>query len=291
MHIPRLAVVTCSAYPELWREDRRLIPAFGRHGIRAEAAVWSNPAARWTDYDAVLIRSCWDYYRDYPAFIGLLDTLDAAAIPVFNASDVIRWNTDKRYLLDLDAAGVEVLPTRVLESGSAEQLTSVAASEGWTHVVVKPTISANGHDTFGLPLPVDAAVGEALAPVLARGPVLVQPFAREIVDEGEYSLVFIDGVHSHSVLKRPRSGEFRVQFEYGGTVSRYEAPQWMIDQAARALAAAGRRTCYARVDGIVRGGRFVLMELELTEPNLYFEFAPEAATRLAASVAKGVRVD
>jgi glutathione synthase/RimK-type ligase-like ATP-grasp enzyme len=286
MRIPRLAVATSPGFPELWREDRRLIPAFARHGVRAEPAVWSNPAVRWNDYDAVLMRSCWDYYRDYPAFMALLDRLDEWGIQMFNGSHVIRWNTDKRYLLDLMAAGVAVVATRVLASGTPEGLASLGASHGWTRMVVKPTISANGHDTLGVSLPLDAPTREALAPVLARGPVLVQPFAREIVDQGEYSLVFIDGGYSHAVLKRPGPGEFRVQLEYGGTADPYAPPGWMIEQAAHALGAAGRRTCYARVDGIARGGRFLLMELELAEPNLYLEFAPEAATRLAGAVVR-----
>jgi glutathione synthase/RimK-type ligase-like ATP-grasp enzyme len=282
----RLALATYPGFPDLWREDRRLIPAFAQHGIRAEPAVWSNAAVEWHAYDAVLIRSCWDYYSDYPAFIRLLDTLDAADVRVFNPSDVIRWNTDKRYLLDLEAAGAPVMPTAILPRDSAHKIESLAASRGWSRLVVKPTVSANGHETHALNLPLDANDSDTLNAMLSRGPVLVQPFAPEIRETGEYSFIFIDGSFSHAVLKRPRQGEFRVQVEYGGTVEPFDAPDWVIDQAAQALAAARRATLYARVDGIVRDGRFLLMELELAEPNLYFEFAPEAASRLAAAVAR-----
>lgn len=281
-----LALLTAPAYPDLWHEDRRLIPGFARHDIEARAAVWSDPAVRWTDFDGVLIRSCWDYFLDYPAFIRLLDTLDAASIPVFNRSDVIRWNTDKRYLLDLEAAGAPVAPTEVLAAGTLDDVERLGADHDWTRIVVKPAISANGHDTHAVTLPLDPGPRAHLQRTMARGPVLIQPFVPEITAHGEQSLVFIDGSFSHAVLKRAGSGEFRVQAEHGGTAEPWRAPDWVIEQAAHALAAAARPTLYARVDGIVRDGLFVLMELELVEPNLYFEFAPDSAQRLADAVAR-----
>lgn len=285
----RIAILTYSRFPNLWHEDRRLVAAFADLGLHAEPVVWSNGSVEWRSYDAVVVRSCWDYYLDYSEFLTLLDGFDALGLRVFNSTDVIRWNTDKRYLLELLAAGAAAIPTEVAALTSLADLTSLAESRGWDRVVVKPTISANGHETHLASIPTEPEQRPGLEALFTIGPVIVQPFAPEIVSTGEYSLIFIDGTFSHALLKRPGSTEFRVQADYGGTAEPISAPLWMIQQAAQALAASGRPSLYARVDGIARNDRFLLMELELTEPNLYFEFAPDAAARLAGAVARELR--
>jgi len=283
----RLALATQRSLPDLYHEDRALIPALAAHGIVAEPAVWSDTETDWRRYDGVVIRSCWDYYEDYPAFLAWLDQLDARGIRTWNASDVLRWNTDKRYLLDLAASGIPVLETEVLQSASLSDIERVAVARGWARIVVKPTISANGYETHAVALPLSEADRATIGPMLARGPVLVQPFAPEI-SSGELSLVFIDERYSHAAIKRPATGEFRVQVTHGGSDQPYSAPHWMIEQAARVLAAARMPSLYARVDGLARDGCFLLMELELTEPNLYFEFEPAAVLRMAAALARGL---
>lgn len=285
---PRLALATQPSLPDLWLDARRLIPALARHGIRAEPAVWSSEMVGWRAFDGVVIRSCWDYFEDYPRFRRWLDTLDALRIRTWNGSDVLRWNTDKSYLLELAAAGVPVIETELLNSPSVADIEALAAARGWERVVVKPAVSANGANTMAVSPAAARAAPEvqAVAGASHRGRVLVQPFAPEIAADGEWSLVFIDGEYSHAVIKRPGSGDFRVQVSHGGTDEPATPPDWMIREASAALAASGQRVLYARVDGIARDGRFVLMELELTEPNLYFEFSPASVERMAAALAR-----
>jgi len=119
---------------------------------------------------------------------------------------------------------------------------------------------------------------------LAMADCLVQPFVPEIQDPGEWSLIFFDGVFSHAVVKRPASGDFRVQENFGGTVRAADAPDALVAQAAQILALADERTLYARVDGVVRAGTLQLLELELVEPSLFFDAVPTAAERFADAV-------
>jgi len=282
----RLALATQPSLPDLYHEDRALIPALAAHGIHAEPAVWSDDSVAWREFDGVVVRSCWDYYEDYGHFLRWLDALDAHGVRVWNDSRVLRWNTDKRYLLELSSAGIQVVESEILDSASVDDVQLAAATHGWTRIVVKPTVSANGSDTHAARVPLDQADRAVIGPVLARGPALVQRFAPEISATGEHSLMFIDGAYSHAAIKRPAPNDFRVQVTHGGSDEPFSAPEWMIEQAARALSAAPRPTLYARVDGLVRDGRFVLMELELTEPNLYFEFAPSSVERMAAALAR-----
>ena len=118
------------------------------------------------------------------------------------------------------------------------------------------------------------------------GDCLVQPFVPEVQDPGEWSLIFLDGVFSHAVVKRPAAGDFRVQEEFGGTRHPADAPPELVAQAERVLALAGERTLYARVDGVVRGGLFQLLELELVEPSLFLDVVPAAAERFADAVVR-----
>jgi hypothetical protein len=154
---------------------------------------------------------------------------------------------------------------------------------GWRRAVVKPSVSAAADLTIrveqGQPLP-------DLAPLRARGEVLVQPYLTEIEQAGEWSFVFFSGRFSHSLVKRPRAGDFRVQEQFGGLHAAQEPPPWLLQQAERALRAAPGPTLYARVDGCVVGGQFLVMELELLEPSLFLALDPGAPERFAAALAE-----
>jgi hypothetical protein len=116
--------------------------------------------------------------------------------------------------------------------------------------------------------------------------VLVQPFADEIARFGELSFTFFDGAFSHATVKRARAGEFRVQTEHGGTVDSVVVERVLIDQAAAVIRSLDVRPLYARVDGITRGDAFLLMELELIEPNVFMSYAENAADRFARAIAQ-----
>jgi glutathione synthase/RimK-type ligase-like ATP-grasp enzyme len=286
--VRRIALATYSRAPRLAADDQLLPPALASLGITAEPVVWSNDSATWSDFDAVVVRSCWDYHLQFAEFLAWLARLDAEGIAVWNSSPLVRWNADKRYLLDLARRGVATIPTMIVPRGRGCDVESLAIAEGWTRFVLKPTVSASGYETYALRTPLDDAAREAIAKVTAIGDALLQPFVEEVPRYGEYSFTFIDGAFSHATLKRATPGEFRVQTEHGGSVEPVDAPRALVEQATHVLKVLPETPLYARVDGIARGSAFLLMELELIEPNLFLGEASGAAERLAAAIDRRV---
>jgi glutathione synthase/RimK-type ligase-like ATP-grasp enzyme len=280
----KVALATSAAVPDLSPDDRLLLPALAALGILAEPAVWDDPDTSWERYDAVVVRSCWDYHHKADRFDRWTRRLEAAGFPLWNPPAVLRWNARKTYLRELADAGVPVVPTRFVESPGGPDLDAVLDEAGWREVVVKPVVSASAHETWRAERGCEAD-GERFRRLVGRMPVMVQPFLPEIEREGEWSFCFFGGEYSHAVLKRPRPGDFRVQADHGGVYRLADPAGALIEQAAAALGAAGSRTLYARVDGCVIRGELCLMELELLEPGLFLAVHPEAPGRFAAAIA------
>ena len=280
----RVALATYESAPELAPDDRPLIPALARIGIHAEPAVWSDSSIAWESYDAVVIRSCWDYHLRVVEFFSWLDRLESADVRAWNPPALVRWNADKRYLLDLARRGVPTIPTMIALRGRARDVEAIVHAEGWRRVVVKPAISASGYETHSLTSPFDDEARETIVRVASLSHVLVQPFVEEIPRDGELSFTFIDGRFSHATLKRARSGEFRVQTEHGGSVENTVVDANLMEQASRVLAAIDDVPLYARVDGVVREGDLLLMELELIEPNVFLGARAGAVDAFAEAI-------
>ena len=281
-----IALVTYDARPHATEDDRFLVDALTARGAKVDERSWSDRSARWEQYDGVIVRSCWDYFHRPIEFQDWLDALERRGARVFNDTATLRWNADKRYLRDLDARGVPVIPTHWIDRGAPASLDEVRARTGWSELVVKPAVSGGAHRTWRAS-PGDAADDQRLVALCADDTVLVQPLVDEIERDGEWSLIFIDGAFSHAVIKRPRPGDFRVQTEHGGTVEGIAPSASIIDDAARAIAAAGAAggpPLYARVDGCVVADRLMLMELELLEPELFLRMDASAADRLAVAL-------
>ena len=281
----RLALATYAPLPALTADDRLAVPELARLGIAARPAVWDDATVQWDDFDAVVIRSCWDYHRKPVAFGAWVRRLGAFGVRVLNPPPVLHWNADKRYLRDLASAGVPVIPTVWIDQGARASLAEILAAHGWSDVVVKPAVSASAHQTWRVAAADAADVQPRFSALTALGHVLVQPFVEEIRTSGEWSLVFLGGEFSHAVVKRPREGDFRVQAEHGGSHAAAAPPSHLIDAAQAALAAAPGPRVYARVDGCVVNGLFRLMELELLEPGLFLATHPAAPRRFARAIA------
>ena len=284
----RVAFVTYHKFPTLAADDRLAVAALAERGIAAEPAVWDDPAVAWEAFDAVVLRSCWDYFRDPGRFARWLGAVEATSVPVWNPPPLLRWNMDKRYLRDLAARGVAVPPTAWVELDAAPlpDLAALLRERGWDEAVVKPAVSADGHDTWRVSAHEAGRQQATLrALVASRGAVMVQRFLPELTAHGEWSCIFFAGAFSHAVLKRPTAGEFRVQSRYGGTAAPERPPAAVVEGARHALRQAPPADwLYARVDGVLLDGTFTLLELEMLEPSLFFDSDPAAPERFARAL-------
>ena len=277
-------------------EDGLLEQAFAAAGATTERVAWSDPTTDWTRFDALLIRQTWDYFERYEDFMGWLDRIDGR-VPVVNPVGTIRWNADKRYLVELADRGIATVPTIVVERGDcARALADRAGEVGWNEVVIKPAVSGAGRETHRLTarprgpaeVPHDPAAEALWQRLIVVEDMLIQPFVPAIVDDGEVSLVVIDGEASHAVRKIAAPGEFRVQDDHGGTVHPHAPTEPERILAERAIERAVERTgcgiAYARVDLVDTPDGPAVMELELIEPELFLRRRPAAARRLARAV-------
>ena len=285
-----MAFVTCVTWPELSDSDRLAASALETRGVSVSAVPWNDPGRGLDGFGAAVFRSCWDYHHDARAYLLWLERWELAGTRFWNPPELIRWNLSKRYLLDLERRGVDIVPTVLLEQRAARRLRALLAERGWARAVVKPAVGASAHDTT-LVTPASATeVARAIDAGHIRRPVIVQPFVEAIQTRGEWSVVFVDGVRTHAVLKRPAAGDFRVQAYHGGTWARAEPPPEVARAAELALAALPVPPLYARVDGVEAAAsgepRFLVMEMEVHEPALFFTVAPEAAEALAEAIVR-----
>jgi hypothetical protein len=281
---PRVALVTCAAYPNLYEDDLLLARALEQLGISPIPATWSDAAVDWTSFAALVIRTPWDYFERAAEFRAWLDARIVSGVLMCNAGDILDWNYDKRYLQDLEAAGVSLVPTVCIGRGEQADVAALASARGWNEIVVKPTISGGAYRTYRFLVDEAAAYTKEIDDTLADRGVLVQPFLPEILSGGELSLLFFDGVYSHAVCKRPRLGDYRVQFQFGGTTESVELEPALVEQARACVLAAPSLPVYARVDGVVKDDQFLLMELEVFEPLMFLASHPEAPGRFARAV-------
>ena len=269
-----LRIATCRVLPEADPDAAPLAAALAAAGLVAQLVGWDDPDADWDAAIPTVLRSTWNYPRAPDAFSAWLDRASAAA-PVLNPPDVVRGNLHKRYLLELAARGVPVVPTTIVEPGQPCELAAIAAPR----IVVKPAIGASSVGTRAF-APGDPAAQLHLAAITARGAALVQPYLGSVDGPGERAVVWIGGALSHAVRKARR---------FAGDPERIDGPFAIADDeravAEAALAPVAERIAYARVD-LARdaAGRPVVMELELIEPSLYFAHAPGSAERFVAAV-------
>jgi glutathione synthase/RimK-type ligase-like ATP-grasp enzyme len=278
-----VAFVTSKDHPGFAKDDLALVDYLQSGGVGCVAVPWDGDTTRWNTFDLLLIRSCWNYHRFSSGFVYWLNTIRSMAIPVLNPVETILWNVNKNYLRELQEAGISVPPTAWIEQAvSAKQLSHIMKENQWQKAVVKPVISASSFSTSVVTL--SSLLSEEDQQWDFDGGIMVQEFMNEIPDGGEISLIYFKGEFSHAVLKVAKEGEFRVQSEFGGTFTPYVADPVLIDQGTKVLQASGQMSWYARVDGFIRNKEFVLMELELIEPNLFFISKPDAAATLGKHI-------
>ena len=285
---PRICFVTCLAWPDISLSDAFVARALEARGAHVTGLPWNLEGARFDGFDAVVLRSSWDYHHAADAYLAWLTRWEAAGVAFWNRPALIRWNLSKAYLLDLEAAGVSVVPTLILDDDAA-RLPALMAERRWDLGVVKPMVSASAHGATLVPAAEADVVARAISEGRIRRPVMLQPFVEEIRTRGEWSLIFIDGRLTHAVLKRPGDGDFRVQPSFGGRSARGEPAAAVAEAARRALGALPEPPLYVRIDGVETARGFTIMEAEAHEPGLFFNLAPEAADVFAEAILRRAR--
>lgn len=280
----RVALVTSEELATLLPDERLLVEVFTKRGIEAQPTVWNDPEVDWLKYDLVLIRTPWDYTLHADDFLAWIDRLEAMQVPLLNPPVTLRWNLNKRYLLELRNKGANLLTTMVVQPGDPWTLEHHMRSMLLDEAVVKPLVSASARGTWRLHVDFAHVQQEKWTEALAQQEMMVQEYAKEIERTGEWSLIYFKGEYSHSVLKKPKAGDFRVQERHGGSLEAATPTPAMIQQGREILDLLDAVPLYARVDAIVRYGQLFLMELELLEPQLFFSKVPESAERFVELV-------
>ena len=282
---PRVRLAMCAAEPGVDPHDAPLVAALTDDGVDVSTAAWDDQSAGWGEADLVVLRGTWDYPQRLNQFLAWADGV-AAATTLLNRPEVLRWNTDKRYLADLAAAGAPVVPTSFLAPG--EPVVLPEAPE----VVVKPTVSAGSRDTarYTLATHADAARDHAAALLADGRTVMVQPYLDGVDAAGETALLFLDGRFSHAIRKGPLLQPDATptdQLYAPEEIRRREpsdAEHAVAAQVLAALPAWAGDLLYARVDLLPTAEGPVLLELELVEPSLFLDYDEDAGRRLADAV-------
>jgi len=284
MSARNLAFATYQKAPRLTPDDALAIKPLNEIGIAVTPAIWNDPNVNWKQFDAVIVRSCWDYHRQPRQFRQWLDHLQAQPVTLWNPAEIIRWNMHKKYLQDLAAKGVVIPPTIWLETESSADLFSLLHENHFAQAVIKPMISATAYQTYRTSPATARDDQPQLDEILRHSGAMIQKFVDEITTIGEWSLLFFAGKFSHAVLKRPHAGDFRVQADFGGTYHQHSPSPELIKQAEAVLRLIDQPLLYARVDGVDINGQFTLIELELIEPQLFLQMAAAAPRRFAEAI-------
>jgi len=281
----RLAFLSMDNLKGFVSDDALAIEPLRKLGWVVKTLSWRQPCD-WNLFDMVVIRSTWDYQNDMEAFLKVLEQIDSSKALLQNDLDLIKWNIRKTYLYDMEKRGNRIVPTLWEEAGIAEErLTDYFSRLRTDEIIIKPLISANADNTFRLKKEKIAFFFDELKNVFSSRPFMVQPFMANIIKEGEYSLFYFGGEHSHTILKTPKKNDFRVQEEHGGIITPINASDKLKTKGALAVNSIGKIALYARVDFVRdEGDEFAIMEVELIEPALYFRMDSQSAERFAITV-------
>lgn len=269
-------------YVGRWPEVlERLKATLESTGATVTATPWTDhvgDASSLAAYDLILPVIAWGYHRDHDRWLKACATWSEAGLAVANPAEVLRWNSDKTYLARLADRGAPIPPTRWTDRVTQDQVDAAFAETGASVLIVKPTVSAGAFRTLRL------APGEVLSDA-PEGAAMIQPYLKSIETEGETSLLFFGGRFSHAVNKRPVAGDFRIQVQFGGLYTAVTPDAAAMALAEQVLAAIDEPLLYARID-MARDddGRWVLMEVELIEPDFYLDHDPANGAGFAEAV-------
>jgi glutathione synthase/RimK-type ligase-like ATP-grasp enzyme len=261
-----------------FNENEDLFPFLQNKGLDITSEIWDDPQVDWAKYDVALLKTPWDYHQKFEHFNRWLDHLESNNVKLLNDYQVVRWNMDKHYLQEVEQSGFEIIPSIFLPRGWKEDLAPLFDRLATDKLIIKPCVSGGSRNTMVLDKQNAHRDIENVVELLKEGDFIVQPMMRQI-HEGEWSFIFLGGKYSHTIIKKPKNGDFRVQQIFGGTIETVSPDEIYIEEAKKYISRYAKDTLYARVDGLMVEGSFMLMELELVEPFLYLSYHPDAVER------------
>lgn len=281
-------------FGNMLKDDELLIHALAAKNINATRVDWADPAVKWNTFDAAVFRTTWDYYTNAEKFMNWLQEREKEGLRLINKPGIIRWNLDKHYLNDLQKSGIPIVPSVFIGRKDPLALGTVLTNNNWDEAVVKPCISGGAWHTYRFNKSSVISTEKLLQPIAGTHDLLVQPFMEHILAGGEDTLMVFDGTCTHAVRKKAKSGDFRVQDDWGGTVESCEPEPEQIKLAEDAFQAVSKlysTPCYGRADMVKNAeGQWVIMELELFEPELWIRHFPDSATSFAHAIASRLSV-
>lgn len=262
--------------------DDLLIEPLNKLGWTVEKVSWRKLNVNWNVFNAVIVRSTWDYQTDHLKFLKVLEEIDRSDAHLENSLPVLKWNMNKSYLHDLEQKDVLIPHTLWEKSFNDVNAYKYFDLLNTDEIIIKPNISGNADNTFRIRRDEIINYIPNLEGVFRNRDFMVQPFMKNIIDEGEYSLFYFGGEYSHAILKIPKEKDFRVQEEHGGILKSIIPSEQLLGNASFVLAKIDPLPLYARIDLVrTEDNQFALMELELIEPSLYFNMDKESPQRFA----------
>ena len=284
----KIALATFEALPDWEKDDRPFLAALKARGIEAACPAWSDESVDWNQFDACLLRTTWDYQERFEEFMDWIERVSGDT-RLLNPIEVVRWNSRKSYLRELEDRGARCVPTEWLNAGESHDLEAILRRNGWERGFIKPVVGANARETYRFRLG-DEDLQNAqreLDRLLAEESVMLQPYLGSVETKGEVSLLFFDGELSHGVRKIPQAGDYRVQDDWGASDEPWTPSETELRDARRILevtescCSPDESLLYARLDFLfLEDGSLGLNEVEGIEPSLFFRHDEQAAGRL-----------
>ena len=282
----KIALASCSNLPGWEIDDQPLIDAFLERGFSVSNPSWDSDVD-WSIFDVCLLRTTWDYTLHIEAFLEWVNRVSQQTV-LLNSSEIIHWNSDKRYLKELSEKGVPIAPTVWLEE--QQDIETILQERGWDKAFLKPLVGACAYDTLRFSIDEAGIAQQLLHKVLGTCGMMLQPYLKRVETEGEYSAIYFSGTLSHCVQKIPVSGDYRVQDDYGAFDQAIEPLPGLTTLAQQALEAIEEDWLYARVDALrMEDETWVLNELEMIEPSLFFRHSKTAAMQLVEATLEKIK--
>ena len=266
------------------KEDRLVIEGLEKLNLRTIKKDWNDTNFNWSSTKSAIFRSTWDYFDQFSNFRNWLDLVKDQCY-LINPYQQINWNLDKHYLIDLQKLDLPIVESVFVSKKTNLNLETISKSKNWKDIVIKPTISGAARHTYLLKNDEIKNFQEKWLSLTSMEDFMVQEFQNNILSSGEIAVMLFGGKYSHSVLKKAKKGDFRVQDDFGGSVEKINPSLEIIQLAEKTIKSLKTIPIYARVDIIFdNNNRPVISELELIEPELWFRFKEDSAYKLAEIV-------